>query len=243
MATTLALPDDTPHSATFRRYARLAGVAMLLSIIFGALGEMYIPGLIIVRGDATATAANILNHPTLFRLGFATYLVEGICDVALCVFFYILLKPVNRNLALLSAFFGIASMVTYATAESSYFAASLAVRDASGMGTFTAEQRNALAYLALRLSATIAWSFLALYGIATMIRGYLIMRSGYFPRVFGVLFMIAGACFVLRTATFLLAPSYSSGLLLLPMAAAGIPFMLWLLIRGVREMPEEPLRA
>ena len=112
---------------------------------------------------------------------------------------YILLRPVNRNLALISAFFGIASMVTFASAESSYYAASLVVRDAAGMGAFTAEQRNALALLALRISATIAGLFLALYGIATMIRGYLIMRSGYFPAVFGV----AGAGFFIHTATFL----------------------------------------
>jgi len=59
------------------------------------------------------------------------------------------------------------------------------------------------------------------------------MRSEYFPRVFGVLFMIGGAGFFLSTTTFILAPSYGSDLILLPMAAAVIPFMLWLLIRGV----------
>ena len=65
-----------------------------------------------------------------------------------------------------------------------------------------------------------------------MIRGYLIVRSGYFPAVFGVLFLIGGAGFFLRTATFLLAPSYSSGYLLLPLAVAGVPFMVWLFLRG-----------
>src|SRR5206468_3583967 len=227
---------------TLRRYARAAGVAMLLSVVFGFLGEAYIPGRIMVPGDAAATAANILAHPTLFRVGFATYLVEGICDVALSVFFYILLKPVSRNLALLSAFFGIASMVIYATAESSYFVASLVVRDASGMAAFTAEQRNALTLLSLRIWETIAVLFFALYGIATTIRGYLIMRSDYLPTVFGVLSMIGGAGFFLRTATFLLVPSYSSDLMLLPMAVAGIPFMLWLLIRGVKRTPSLPER-
>jgi hypothetical protein len=234
---------DTVDAATLQRYARAAGVSMLLSVVFGFLGEAYIPGRIMVPGDAAATAATILAHPTLFRLGFATYLVEGICDVALCVFFYILLKPVSRNLALLSAFFGIASMVIYATAESSYFVASLVVRDASGMAAFTAEQRNALTLLSLRIFVTIAGLFLALYGIATAIRGYLIMRSDYLPKVFGVLLMIGGAGFFLRTATFLLAPSYSSDLMLLPMAVAGIPFMLWLLIRGVRRTPRVPERG
>jgi len=232
--TTIPSVPDHAAAAELQRYARAAGVAMLLSIIFGALGEAYIPGRIIVQGDAAATAAKIVAHPMLFRVGFATYLVEGICDVALSVIFYILLRPVNRNLALISAFFGIASMVTFASAESSYYVASLVVRDAAGMGAFTAEQRNALALLALRISATIAGLFLALYGIATMIRGYLIMRSGYFPAVFGVLFIIAGAGFFIRTATFLLAPTYSKDYLLFPMAVAGITFMLWLLIRGGR---------
>jgi hypothetical protein len=214
-------------------YARAAGVAMLLSIVFGAIGEAWIPGRIIVTGDAAATAANIVNHPTLFRLGFATYLVEGICDISLCVLFYVLLKPVNRTLALLSAFFGIGAMVTFAVSESAYFVSSLVVRDASGMAAFTSEQRDALALLSLRFSATIARLFLALYGIATMLRGYLIARSGYFPRAFGVLFMIGGLGFFLRTATYLLTPAYSNDLMLMPMAVAGIPFTLWLLIRGV----------
>ena len=89
---------------TVSRYARWIGIAMLLSIVFGILGEMYLPGKIIVAHDPTATAANILAHPLLFRLSFAAYLVEGICDLALCVFFYIMLRPVSRDLALLSAF-------------------------------------------------------------------------------------------------------------------------------------------
>jgi len=224
---------ENREDLTLSRYARVAGVAMLLTIVFGFLGEMYLPGKIVVNRDAAATAANIVGHPMLFRLSFAAYLVEGICDVALCVFFYILLRPVDRNLALLSAFFGIASMVTYAVSESSFYAASLVVGDSAGMSVFTPDQRNALAYLAIRISGTIAWLFLCLYGTATMIRGYLIARSTYIPKFLGVLFIIGGAGFFLRTATYLLAPKYSSPLLLIPMALAGIPMMGWLLFRGI----------
>jgi hypothetical protein len=227
-----AVDDSLP------RYARAAGAAMLLSIIFGAIGEAYVPSQLIVHGDAAATAANIINHPVLFRVGFATYLVEGICDITLSVLFYVLLRPVNRNLALVSAFFGIASMVVFAVAMSAYFGSSLVLSEAAGMAAFTAEQRNALALLSLRISTMIATLFLILYGIATMIRGYLIMRSGYFPRVFGWLFMLGGAGFFLRTTTYVLMPAYSSELMLLPIAAAGIPFMFWLLIRGVKYSPD-----
>jgi hypothetical protein len=227
------LPADPAHVATLQRYARAAGVAMLLSIVFGFLGEMYLPGRIIVSGDAAATAANIRGNPTLFRLTFASYLVEGICDVALLVFFYILLKPVNRNLALLSAFFGVVSMVTFAIAQSSFFAASLILQETGGMTAFTTEQREALALLAMRIASMIAGLFLCMYGIASMIRGYLIARSGYLPRVLGILLAIGGAGFFLRSLTYLTAPSLSSPLLLLPMALAGIPLMAWLLVRGI----------
>ena len=218
---------------TIQRYARAAGVAMLLSIVFGFLGEMYLPGKIIVSGNAAATAANITGHPALFRLTFASYLVEGFCDVALCVFFYILLKPVDRNLALLSAFFGIVSMVTFAIAQSSFFAASLVLRDNGGMAAFTVDQRQALALLCFRIASMIAVLFLCMYGTASMLRGYLIVRSRYLPKTLGVLLMIGGAGFFLRSATYLLAPAYSSPLLLMPMALAGIPMMIWLLARGV----------
>jgi hypothetical protein len=226
-------PVSPEHATTLQRYARAAGVAMLLSIVFGFLGEMYLPGKIIVAGDAAATAANIVGHPVLFRLTFASYLVEGICDVTLLVFFYILLKPVDRNLALLSAFFGIVSMVTFAVAQSSFFAASVILRESGGMTAFSIEQRHALALLATRIAGTIAWLFLCMYGIATTLRGYLIMRSRYLPKILGILFMIGGAGFFLRSATYLLAPAYSSALLLLPMGLAGIPMTIWLLARGV----------
>jgi hypothetical protein len=225
----------TTTSEELHRYSRVAGVAMLLSIIFGALGEAYLPGRIIVSGDAAATAANIVAHPTLFRLTFASYLVEGVCDVLLTVVFYILLKPVDRNVALISAFFGIVSMVTFAVAESAFFASSLIVRDAGGMGLFTAEQRNALAYLSLRISTMIAALFLIFYGTATLLRGWLMARSGYIPKWIGVLMMIGGAGFILRTTTYILAPSLSSPILLVPMALGGIPLTLWLLIKGIRQ--------
>src|SRR5215212_7670688 len=102
------------------------------------------------------------------------------------------------------------------------------------MSSFTLDQRQALAFLCIRIATMIAWLFVGFYGTASMIRGYLIARSGYFPKVLGILLMIGGACFFLRSDTYILAPSLSSPLLLLPMAVAGIPLTFWLLFRGVR---------
>jgi hypothetical protein len=228
-----ALVHESTDPAVMQRYARYAGVAMLLSIIFGFLGEMILPNRIIVASDAAATAANIIGHPTLFRATFAAYLVEGICDVALCVFWYILLKPVDRNLALLSAFMGMVSMITFAVAQASFFTSSVILRDAGGMMSFPTDQRQALALLAVRVASTIAYLFIGFYGIASMLRGYLIARSGYLPRILGILLFIGGAGFFLRSITYILVPQYSSFVMLLPMMVAGIPLMGWLLIKGV----------
>ena len=216
-----------------QRYARATGAAMLLSVVFGSLGEAYLPGQIIVRGDAAATAANIVAHPMLFRLTFASYLVEGICDVALCVFWYVLLKPVNRNLALLSAFMGMTSMITFAVAQASFYSSSVILREAGGMTAFPLEQRQALAMLAIRIATTIAYLFICFYGIASMIRGYLIAKSGYFPRILGVLLFVGGAGFFLRSATFILTPAYSHFAMLIPMMLAMLFLMSWLLFKGV----------
>jgi hypothetical protein len=230
-ATAPAPPTDV---VVLQRYARAAGVAMLLTLVFGVIGEMYLPGKIVVAGDAAATAANLTGNPMLHRLAFASYLVEGFCDIFLCVFWYILLRPVDKNLALLSAFVGVVSMVTFAIAQSSFFASSLVLRETGGMSSFSLEQRQALAFLCIRITTMIAWLFVGFYGTASMIRGYLIARSRYLPKVLGILLMIGGAGFFLRSATYILAPSLSSPFLLMPMALAGIPITFWLLFRGVR---------
>jgi hypothetical protein len=232
MAAAILLHHD--RVVVLQRYARAAGVAMLLSLMFGTIGELYLPGRIVVSGDAAATAANLTGNPILLRLTFASYLVEGFSDIFLCVFWYILLRPVDKNLALLSAFVGVVSMVTFAIAQSSLFASSLVLRETGGMLSFTVEQRQALALLCIRIATMIASLFICFYGTASMIRGYLIARSGYFPKVLGILLLIGGAGFFLRSATYILAPSLSSPILLMPMALAGIPLTFWLLFRGVR---------
>ena len=78
-----SIPAEDHDGLIVSRYARVAGVAMLLSIVFGLLGEMILPDRIVVARDPAATAANILGNPMLFRLTFAAYLVEALCDVAL----------------------------------------------------------------------------------------------------------------------------------------------------------------
>lgn len=76
--------------------ARIAGVLLLISAVAGGFGEFFVPSHLIVSGDATATANNIIASDLLFRMGFASYLVETLCDVSLTLILYVLLRPVRR---------------------------------------------------------------------------------------------------------------------------------------------------
>ena len=88
---------NSARAASVQTYARIAGVLFLLSIVAGFFGEVYVPAKLIVAGDATATARNITTFNSLFRLGFASYLVEALCDVTLTLILYVLLRPVQKN--------------------------------------------------------------------------------------------------------------------------------------------------
>lgn len=214
-------------------YARTAAALMLLSILAGGFGEFYVPNKIIVWSDVTATVNNLIAYDSLFRLGFASYLVEAVCDVSLSLIFYVLLRPVRKNLALLAAFFGLVSTATFAVAEIFYFAASYIAGGADYLKTFSPDQVNALALLSLKVSGYCAGLLIVFYGVASILRGYLIVRSGYLPKFLGALLVLGGLGFVTKSFALVLAPAYASSFLLLPMIIAMLALMPWLFARGV----------
>jgi hypothetical protein len=221
------------RAASVQTYARIAGVLFLLSIVAGGFGEVYVPSKIIVSADATATAKNINAFDWLFRLGFAVYLVEAVCDIALTLILYVLLRPVRKDLALLAAFFGLVSTALFGVAELFYFAASLILGGAGYLKTFSPDQLNTLALLSLKLYAYGGGIFMVFYGVAAVLRGYLIYRSGYLPKVLGMLLVLAGLGFVARNFALVLAPAYASDGFLLPMFLAAVSLTAWLLMKGV----------
>ena len=216
-----------------QRYAKTAGVLFLVSMVAGGLGEGYIPSKIIVSSDAAATVANITNFNFLYRLGFATFLIESLCDVALVAILYALLRPVNRQLSLLAAFFGLVGTAVFAVAEVFYLAPTLLVGNAAYLTTFSTDQINALALLSFKLASLTGMGTTAYYGMSWLVRAYLIVRSGYLPKFLGVLMAIGGAGFVVRNFLLVLAPEYASTLLLVLMFPGGLILGIWLLVKGV----------
>jgi hypothetical protein len=175
----------------------------------------------------------VVASNSFFRLGFATYLIEAVCDVALALLFYFLLKPVQRHVALLAAFFGLVSTALYAVAELFYFFPTVIYRSSAVLKSYSPQQLNELALLSFKLFATGGEIFMVFYGIATFLRGFLIFRSTYLPRFLGVLVMLAGVGFMAKNFVLVLAPSYASDFFLLPMFVAGIALTGWFLIKGI----------
>jgi hypothetical protein len=245
MNTVLNATDDRrlAHArAAVLAYARIAGVLSLLSLVAGGFGEGYVPSTLVVSADATATAENIRALGSLLRMGFAGYLVEAVCDITLALILYVLLRPVHRDLALLAAFFGLVSTAVFAVAELFYFAAAHILGGAAYLSSFSPDQLNTLALLSLKLFGYGGGLFTVFYGVAWVLRGYLIFRSGYLPKALGILLTIGGLGFVTRNFALVLAPAYASGSLLLLMVPGGLALTVWLLVWGV-DVPKWEAKA
>jgi hypothetical protein len=215
-----------------KTYTRAVGIFLLLTMIGGWFGEMYVPSLMLT-GDAATTAAQLRAHDGLFRLGFAAYLVEAFSDVVLAWLFYVLLKPVHRDLALLSALFGLVSMTLFAVTKMFYFLGPTLLKGSPYLAAFPPAQHEAFAGLFLSLYAGLSGLFMLFYGTAWIIRGWLTFRSTYLPRFLGVLMIAAGLGFVAKNLTKVLAPAYSSDLLLAPMFLNALAVAIWMLAKGV----------
>ena len=216
-----------------RLKARITGVFYLLTILTGIFAQGFVSGRLVVDGDAAATATNILTHRGLFQLGFAVYLIEMACQIAMTALFYDLLKPAGRSLSLLAAFLGLTGCVIKTFSRLFFIAPLFILGGAHYLNVFSAEQLQALALLSLKVNDHGAAIALVFFGFYALLQGYLIIRSTFLPRILGVLSVFGG----LGWLSFLYPPlGYR---LFLYVAAFGLlgaaSLIFWLLVFGVNE--------
>jgi hypothetical protein len=216
--------------------ARIAGFLYLIIIAAGFFAEGYVRGSVIVSGDAAATAHNILASEQLYRLGGAAEFVTLFCDVTIALILYNLLRPVNRSLALLAAFFRLVFTAVYAVLSLAHFAPLVLLGGASYLAPFTPDQLQAMAYLSLKLHALGYNVSLVFFGIHCILIGGLIAGSNFLPRIIGAMLVIAGACYLINSFANFIAPTLADQLfpyILLPGLVAEGSLALWLFVIGV----------
>ena len=216
-----------------RTKARITGVFYLLTILTGLFAQGFVSGKLVVGGDAAATATNILTHRGLFQLGFAVYLIEMACQIAVTALFYDLLKPAGRSVSLLAAFLGLAGCVIKTFSRVFFIAPLFVLGGAHYLSTFSTEQLQALALLLLKVNDHGTGMALVFFGFYASLTGYLIIRSTFLPRFLGWLGIFGG----LGWLSFLYPPfAYRILPYILTLGLIGSAAkILWLLVFGVNE--------
>lgn len=221
--------------------ARVAG-AVYLSMVFTApFSLIYVPRTLIVRGNATATANNILTHETLFRLGIVADLIGSVIFIVLAIALYRLLSGVNKTHASLMVGLVLVSAAVGFINVLSNIAALTLFRGGEFLTVFDQPQRDALAMLFLRLHGqgnVINESF---WGLWLLPFGVLVIKSRFLPRILGVWLIINGFAYLAISFTGLLLPPYMEKVynVVFPVLFGEMAIMLWLLIKGAKVQPLE----
>jgi hypothetical protein len=215
--------------------ARVAGAFYLITIIMGVFAEVFVRGALFVRDDAAATATNILAHESLYRFGLAADFVMLACYIVVTLLFYDLLKPVGWSLSLLAAFFSLVGIAVLAVNSLNHIAPLVFLGGAHYVSAFETNQLQTLALMSLRMHArgySISGVF---FGIYMLLLGYLIFRSGFLPRVLGVLMAIGGLSNVTDSFAIFLLPTLAARLPDIGMLGgiAELALCLWLMVMGV----------
>jgi hypothetical protein len=227
------------HDFTSNQAARIAGASWLLVILTGIAAEFFIRMPLMVPGNTAATAANISAAEGLFRLGIAADVVMLVFDAVAATALYVLFRPVHRGFALLATFF---RLVMDAVLAANLVHLSLVLLFLNGIDSQT-EPLRAMAALFLEAHGSGYDISLVFFGLHCFILGGLIYRSGYVPKLLGMLLLAASLGYLIDSSAHLLLRAGSpllaqSAATLIGVAVlAELLFSLWLLIRGVKAEP------
>jgi hypothetical protein len=219
-----------------RNAARVAGFGYLAIIILGIFAEFFVRSKLIVPGEAATTANNILAAEGMFRIGIASDLLMLMFDVLVAWALYVLLKHVNQSLALLAAWFRLLHAAIYAITLLTLFFVLLLLSGADYLAAIETDKLHALVLLFLNGHSYGYDLGLVFFGLHCLVLGYLVFKSGYFPRVLGILLIGAALAYLTGSFTRFLFPDYLALISPIYVVAlvAELSLSVWLLFKGVK---------
>lgn len=221
-----------------KQLARIAGVLYLAIFLIAPFAFFVAKESLIEAGDATATAANVVESETLFRLGMAAEVAIFLIEIVLAAVIYILLVPVSRTVSLAAAFARLGEAVVQGVNLLTSILVLTLVGGAGYLATFESGQLDALTLVFLEANDFIVLVWGLFFGLHLLLVGWLVYRSGFLPRILGVLLAIASIGYFAEGFGNILSSGAADPLAILVVVLAvpgEIAFTLWLLIKGVDE--------
>ncbi len=205
--------------------------------VVGLFSVMYVPATLIVSGDAATTASNIMANELLWRMGIAGSLIVQLIQILVVLVLYKLLKPVNKNYAVLMVVFALIGIPISMLNTLNRVAALVLLNGADFLEVFGGDQLHALVMLFLNLNEQGVMIAMIFWGLWLFPLGYLVYKSGYFPRILGVLLMIGCFGYLLDSFTNFLFNEEIFLPVIILLTSGEILFAGWLLIKGAN-LPE-----
>jgi hypothetical protein len=223
------------ETSSIKKTARTAGLWYLIVAIISPFGLIYVPAKLIVPGNATVTVNNIMASEFLFRIGIVSFLLSQIASIFLVLALYRLFKRVDQKRALLMVALVLVSVPIGFLNMLNPLVVMFLLSGADFLSAFGTNQLNALVmvFLALQDYGTVLAEIF--WGLWLFPFGLLVIKSGFFPKILGILLVVACFCYVAYSITCILFPNYNIMLLTVPAAVAEFSMILWLLIKGAKE--------
>jgi hypothetical protein len=220
------------RDVSLRRAAIVAGLGLLVMFLL-AFSSFSAFESLVVEGDATRTARNIADHELLVRIITCSFVIVAGLDVLVAWALYVLLRPVNQSIALLSAWLRVAYAAVFAAALSNLVVAVSLQTDVDSVNAFGTRQLNAQVMTSVNEFKD-GWNVaLAIFGLHLLVLGYLVFRSNYVPRVLGILVTIASLGYLIDSFGGFLSASYDANVAIFTFPGE-VLLMGWLLWRGRR---------
>jgi hypothetical protein len=222
---------------SLNKTARMAGFLYLMYMVITIPADAIARSPLIVYGDASATAKNIMASEWQFRIGIMGDLVSAVFFLLAAWALYALLKPVNKDMALLFLLLNLGGVAVYSISLLNQFAAVLLLSGADYLKVFQADQLQSLAMFFLDLHHNGYWVAQIFFGAWLFPLGFLVYKSGFLPKILGIIMMIHFVGWTTTSLLFLLFPGFGAILYLTGplgfISESGLT--LWLLIKGARE--------
>ena len=213
--------------------AIVAGLGLLIMTIFYMFADLFIFKKLIIPGDATTTVNNIMDSETLFRIGICCFLIVIVCDIVVAWALYVFLKPVNKSLSLLMAWFRLVYSTIFGIALVYYFNVFQLLNGSDYLAAFEPTHLHAQVMLSINAFSD-GWAIgFVFFGLHLALLGYLSIKSGYIPKIIGLLLLLAGLSYLIDHFSIFLFPNYNLNIAML-IGWGELIFMFWLLIKGVK---------